>query len=99
MTLQRPKKKDRYQADRAADRKGRRNITSRQDGPAGQRQEHAQYLSREITRLCKLLHEHGLGLEPGQPVITGAFCHQAVSGPSAYRAVFSGIGEVALKFI
>jgi 2-keto-4-pentenoate hydratase len=55
------------------------------------------YLS--LSRLCKLLHKHRLGLEPGQPVITGSFCHQAVSGPSAYRAVFSGMGEVALKFI
>ena len=54
------------------------------------------YLS--LSRLCKLLHKYGLGLEPGQPVITGSFCHHAVSRPSTYRAVFSGIGEVSVKF-
>lgn len=54
------------------------------------------YLS--LSRLCKRLHQHGLGLEPGQPVITGSFCHHAVPHPGAYRAVFSGIGEVAIKF-
>lgn len=54
------------------------------------------YLS--LSRLCRLLHKYGLGLEPGQPVITGSFCHHAVSRPGTYRAVFSGIGEVSLKF-
>ena len=54
------------------------------------------YLS--LARLCRLLHKHGLGLEPGQPVITGSFCHHAVSRPGAYRAVFSGIGAVSLTF-
>jgi 2-keto-4-pentenoate hydratase len=54
------------------------------------------YLS--LSRLCRLLYKYGFGLEPGQPVITGAFCHHAVRGPGAYRAVFSGIGEVSLKF-
>jgi len=54
------------------------------------------YLS--LARLCRLLHEYGLGLEPGQPVITGSFCHHAVSRPGTYRAVFSGIGEVSVTF-
>lgn len=54
------------------------------------------YLS--LSRLCRLLHKHGLGLEPGQPVITGAFCHHAVRQPGTYRTVFSGIGEVAVRF-
>jgi len=54
------------------------------------------YLS--LARLCRLLHKYGFGLEPGQPVITGAFCHHAVRRPGAYRAVFSGIGEVAVQF-
>ncbi len=54
------------------------------------------YLS--LSRLCKLLHKYGLGLEPGQPVITGSFCHHAVRQPGTYRAVFSGIGEVSLQF-
>jgi 2-keto-4-pentenoate hydratase len=54
------------------------------------------YLS--LSRLCRLLHKYGLGLEPGQPVITGSFCHYAVRQPGAYRAVFSGIGEVSVQF-
>ncbi len=55
------------------------------------------YLS--LARLCNRLHQYGVGLEPGQPVITGSFCHHAVRQPGAYRAVFVGIGEVAVKFI
>jgi 2-keto-4-pentenoate hydratase len=54
------------------------------------------YLS--LSRLCRLLHKYGFGLEPGQPVITGAFCHHAVRQPGRYRAVFSGIGEVSVLF-
>jgi 2-keto-4-pentenoate hydratase len=53
------------------------------------------YLS--LSRLCRLLHQYGLGLEPGQPVITGAFCHHVVRQPGQYRAVFSGIGEVLVQ--
>jgi 2-keto-4-pentenoate hydratase len=54
------------------------------------------YLS--LSRLCRLLHKYGFGLEPGQPVITGSFCHHAVRQPGTYRAVFSGIGEVSVQF-
>lgn len=54
------------------------------------------YLS--LARLCRLLHAYGRGLEPGQPVITGSFCHHAVRQPGSYRAVFSGMGEVAVQF-
>jgi len=54
------------------------------------------YLS--LARVCRLLHRYGLGLEPGQPVITGAFCHHAVRRPGIYRAVFSSIGEVSIQF-
>jgi 2-keto-4-pentenoate hydratase len=54
------------------------------------------YLS--LARLCRLLHTYGEGLEPGQPVITGSFCHHAVRQPGVYRAMFSGIGEVAVRF-
>ena len=53
------------------------------------------YLS--LSRLCRLLHQYGLGLEPGQPVITGAFCHHIVRQPGTYRAVFSGIGDVSVQ--
>jgi len=54
------------------------------------------YLS--LARLCRLLHKYGRGLEPGQPVITGSFCNQVVKQSSTYRAVFSGIGEVSVRF-
>jgi 2-keto-4-pentenoate hydratase len=54
------------------------------------------YLS--LARLCRLLHKYGRGLEPGQPVITGSFCHHPVPQPGSYRAVFSDIGEVSVKF-
>jgi 2-keto-4-pentenoate hydratase len=55
------------------------------------------YLS--LSRLCKLLHKYGLGLELGQPVITGSFCHHTVGGPGSYRAVFSSIGAVSVTFV
>ena len=54
------------------------------------------YLS--LSRLCKILHQYGRGLEPGQPVITGSFCHHAVTKPGTYRADFSDIGDVSLTF-
>ena len=55
------------------------------------------YLS--LARVCRLLHKYGVGLEPGQPVITGSFCHHAVRQPGSYRAVFVGIGEVSVQFV
>ncbi|WP_248962010.1 2-keto-4-pentenoate hydratase [Sphaerisporangium perillae] len=51
-----------------------------------------------LSRLCALLHRYGRGLEPGQRVITGSFCNETVQGPGSWRAVFSGIGEVAVRF-
>jgi 2-keto-4-pentenoate hydratase len=51
-----------------------------------------------LSRLCALLHQYGRGLEPGQRVITGSFCNETVEGPSSWRADFSGIGEVAVRF-
>ena len=55
------------------------------------------YLS--LARLCRLLHAYGRGLEPGQPVITGSFCHHAITQPGTYRASFSYIGEVSVRFV
>ena len=54
------------------------------------------YLS--LARLCRRLHPFGLGLEPGQPVITGSFCHYAVTQPGSYSADFSGVGTVSVRF-
>jgi 2-keto-4-pentenoate hydratase len=51
-----------------------------------------------LSRLCALLHQYGRGLEPGQRVITGSFCNETVEGPGNWRAVFSGVGEVAVRF-
>lgn len=55
------------------------------------------YLS--LARLCRLLHAYGRGLEPGQPVITGSFCHHAITQPGTYRASFSDIGDVSVRFV
>lgn len=55
------------------------------------------YLS--LARLCRLLHAYGRGLEPGQPVITGSFCHHAITRPGSYRASFSDIGDVSVRFV
>ena len=54
------------------------------------------YLS--LSRLCRRLHPFGLGLESGQPVITGSFCHHAVTQPGNYSAAFSGVGTVSVRF-
>ena len=54
------------------------------------------YLS--LSRLCRRLHPFGLGLEPGQPVITGSFCHHPVTQPGSYSADFSGVGTVSVRF-
>jgi 2-keto-4-pentenoate hydratase len=51
-----------------------------------------------LSRLCALLHQYGRGLQPGQRVITGAFCNESVPGPGSWRADFSAIGEVAVRF-
>lgn len=55
------------------------------------------YLS--LARVCRLLHRYERGLEPGQPVITGAFYHHIVRRPGTYRAVFSDVGEVSVQCI
>jgi 2-keto-4-pentenoate hydratase len=55
------------------------------------------YLS--LARVARLLHKFGLGLEPGQPVITGSFYNHVVTQPAAYRARFVGIGDVSVEFI
>lgn len=51
-----------------------------------------------LSRLCALLHQYGCGLQPGQRVITGSFCNHPVQGPGSWRANFSAIGEVAVRF-
>lgn len=50
-----------------------------------------------IARLTAQLHGFGLGLEPGQRVITGAFSRHALDAPSRWRARFSGIGAVEIE--
>ena len=51
-----------------------------------------------LARMCEVLHRFGRGLEPGQPVITGAFCRAPVKSASTFRAEFSGIGDVSVTF-
>lgn len=51
-----------------------------------------------LSRLCALLHRYGRGLEVGQRVITGSFCNRTVQGPGTWRAHFSRVGEVRVRF-
>ena len=54
------------------------------------------YLS--LARLCRSLYKFDRGLEPGQPIITGSFCHHAVHQAGSYTADFADIGKVAVQF-
>lgn len=55
------------------------------------------YLS--LARICRLLAPFGMGLEPGQQVITGAIVRfPPVDGPSTWTASFSGLSEVTAVF-
>jgi len=51
-----------------------------------------------LALMCAVLDRFGLGLEAGQPIITGAFCRTAVNAANSYRAEFSGIGDVSVTF-
>jgi 2-keto-4-pentenoate hydratase len=51
-----------------------------------------------LARMCSLLARFGRGLEPGQRVITGAYCQDRVAGPARYRADFAGIGTIEAVF-
>jgi 2-keto-4-pentenoate hydratase len=51
-----------------------------------------------LARMCHVLDRFGLGLEAGQPVITGSFCHQDIDARGTYRASFSGVGSVEIVF-
>ncbi|MEU4477908.1 hypothetical protein AB0F68_07580 [Micromonospora sp. NPDC023966] len=51
-----------------------------------------------LSRLCALLHRYGRGLEAGHHVITGSFCNLDVRRPGTWRAGFSGIGDVTVRF-
>ena len=50
------------------------------------------YLS--IARLAATLHRHGLALEPGQCVITGAYSRFRVEPGQRWTTIYSGIGAV-----
>lgn len=51
-----------------------------------------------LARMCRVLDRFGLGLLPGQPVITGSFCHQDIDRTGRYRADFAGVGPVEVSF-
>lgn len=52
-----------------------------------------------LQRCCAVMDGFGLGFQPQQRVIAGSFCHEDVGAPASYRAEFSGIGSVTVKFI
>ncbi len=51
-----------------------------------------------LARMVRLMARFGLGLEPGQRVITGAYAQDRVTQPATYRADFAGIGSVTFAF-
>jgi 2-keto-4-pentenoate hydratase len=52
-----------------------------------------------VSRVCTTLDRFGLGLEPGQQVITGALFKSPVKGPAEWRAELAGVGVVAGAFV
>ncbi|BAU49088.1 2-keto-4-pentenoate hydratase [Sulfurifustis variabilis] len=63
-------------------------------GDAGHIDDH--FLSLSI--LANMLAEHGEALEAGMRVITGSFSKHDVTAAGAWRARFSGVGEVSVRF-
>lgn len=53
------------------------------------------YLS--IARLAATLHRHGMALEPGQRVITGAYARFRVEPGQRWVTSYSGIGDVEAR--
>jgi 2-keto-4-pentenoate hydratase len=51
-----------------------------------------------LRTLCAGLARYGLGLLPGQYVITGAFAKARVGGPGRWRAAFGALGVVEVEF-
>ncbi|MFN0146270.1 MAG: 2-keto-4-pentenoate hydratase [Dehalococcoidia bacterium] len=51
-----------------------------------------------LTALVRALGRHGRGVESGQRVITGAFARREVKPGQRWRATFSGVGEVEVRF-
>jgi 2-keto-4-pentenoate hydratase len=51
-----------------------------------------------LRRLVAALAAHGLALEPGQKVITGAFARFDAAAGQSWRAVYDGIGAVEVSF-
>lgn len=50
-----------------------------------------------LSRLCHVLHCHGLGLKAGETILTGALVRHEISEPGEYSAHFREIGHVALN--
>jgi len=51
-----------------------------------------------LCALCARLSRFGVGLLPGQRVITGAFVKQPVAAPGHWRGTVSGVGDVEFTF-
>ncbi len=51
-----------------------------------------------LAALCRILSAHGVGLKAGDFVITGSFNRDPVTRKSRYKAKYSGIGAVEVKF-
>lgn len=51
-----------------------------------------------LTALVRALGRHGRGVDAGQRVITGAFTRREAKPGQHWRAIYSGIGEVEVRF-
>jgi 2-keto-4-pentenoate hydratase len=54
------------------------------------------YLS--IARLAATLHRHGLAIEAGQKIITGAYCRFDVEPGQTWTTDYSGLGRVEITY-
>jgi len=51
-----------------------------------------------IARLAATLHRHGLAIEPGHKIITGAYCRFDVEPGQTWTADYSGLGRVEITY-
>jgi len=51
-----------------------------------------------IARLAATLHRHGLAIEPGHKIITGAYCRFDVEPGQTWTTEYSGLGRVEISY-
>ena len=51
-----------------------------------------------IAHLAATLHRHGLAIEPGQKIITGAYCRFEIASGETWTTDYSGLGRVEITY-